>query len=85
VFKTNERTFRGFAKSDMESPSYSAAFSALVRIKPPHVHRYVPVTKESLEIAFAVSPEFARTEAGAGRRNRHRVAHREHSRHRVAG
>jgi hypothetical protein len=44
----------------MESRSYSAAFSALVRIKPPRVHRFVPVTKESLEIAFAVSPEFAR-------------------------
>ena len=60
VFKANQRTFRAFAKSDMESPSYSAAFNALVRIKPPRVHRFVPVTKESLETAFAVSPEFAR-------------------------
>ena len=63
VFKANERTFRAFAKSDMESRSYSAAFSALVRIKPPRVHRFVPVTKESLDIAFAVSPAFARLKA----------------------
>ena len=60
VFKANERTFRAFAKSEMESPSYSAAFAALVRIKPERVYRFAPVTKESLDIAFAVSPEFAR-------------------------
>ena len=60
VFEANGRTFRAFAKSEMESRSYAAAFSALVRIKPPRVHRFVPVTKESLEIAFAVSPAFAR-------------------------
>ena len=60
VFKANQRTFRAFAKSDMESPSYSAAFDSLVRIKPERVYRFVPVTKESLDIAFAVSPEFAR-------------------------
>lgn len=55
VFKANERAYRVFAKSGMESPSYAAAFSALVRIKPRRVHRFVPVTKESLEIAFAQS------------------------------
>lgn len=60
VFRANDRTFRGFAKSDMESPSFSAAFEALTRIKPTRVYRFVPVTKQSLETAFAVSPEFAR-------------------------
>ena len=85
VFKANARTFRAFAKSDMESPSFSAAFDALLRIRPPQVHRFVPVTKESLEIAFAASPEFARLKVRARWRDRHCLAHRQRGRHRSAG
>ena len=60
VYSVNRRTFRAFAKSEMSGPSYSAALDALIRIEPRQPQRFVPVTSESLELAFAVSPTFAR-------------------------
>ncbi|MFN2476518.1 MAG: hypothetical protein ABR526_09305 [Chthoniobacterales bacterium] len=60
VYTANHRTFRAFAKSDMVAPTFEDAFNALVRIKPAQHQRFVPVPNESLHLAFAVSPTFAR-------------------------
>ncbi|HSH40329.1 MAG TPA: hypothetical protein VK993_16265 [Chthoniobacterales bacterium] len=70
VYSVNERTFRAFGRSEMSSPSYDRALEALIRIKPPSFGRYVPVTTESLNLAFAASQTFARLkphfDAGVG-------------------
>ena len=60
VYSANRRTFRAFGKSEMSGPSYTRALNALIRIEPTRFQRFVPVTGESLERAFAVSPTFAR-------------------------
>jgi hypothetical protein len=60
VYSANYATFGSFAKSDLSSPAFEAVFKALLRIKPSHSVRYVPVRQESLEKAFEVSPTFAR-------------------------
>ncbi|MDQ6625931.1 MAG: hypothetical protein M3Y69_07315 [Verrucomicrobiota bacterium] len=60
VYTANQRTFRAFAKSDMVAPSFEGAFNALVRIKPSQHQRFVPVPNESLHLAFAASPTFAK-------------------------
>ncbi|HEX8678472.1 MAG TPA: hypothetical protein VF683_00820, partial [Chthoniobacterales bacterium] len=56
----NYRRFGGFAKSEMTSPDYAAAYRALLRIRPARVDRFVPVSREAIEKAFGVSPTFAR-------------------------
>lgn len=60
ICAANQRTYRAFAKSDMVAPTFEAAFNALVRIKPSQHQRFVPVPNESLHLAFAASPTFAR-------------------------
>jgi len=60
VYSANYLTFRSFAKSDMSSPAYQAAFKALLRIKPSHVRRYISVSSEAVQMAYQVSPTFAR-------------------------
>lgn len=60
VYTANQRTFRAFAKSDMVAPSFKSAFDALVGIKPSQHQRFVPVPNESLHLAFAASPTFAK-------------------------
>jgi hypothetical protein len=60
VYSANYATFGSFAKSDLRSPAFEAVFKALLRIKPSHSVRYVPVRQESLEKAFEVSPTLAR-------------------------
>jgi hypothetical protein len=59
VYFSNSRRFGSFSNSEMSSPAFRAAYRALARIKPPHVIRYVPVTHESLQLAYATSPTFA--------------------------
>jgi hypothetical protein len=56
----NYRTFHSFSKSDLTSPSFQAAYKALLRIRPSHQQRFVSVSTEALETAYKVSPTFAR-------------------------
>jgi hypothetical protein len=55
----NYRTFQSFSKSDLTSPSFQAAYKALLRIKPSREQRFVSVSTEALEAACKVSPTFA--------------------------
>lgn len=59
VDAANYRTFRGFAQSDMTSPSYKAANKALLRIKPSRNQRFISVSTEAIQKAYEVSPAFA--------------------------
>ena len=60
VNAANYKTFGSFAKSDMVSAPYKAAYTALLRIKPDRVEHYVGISSDMLEKAFAASPTFAR-------------------------
>jgi hypothetical protein len=60
VYISNLHCFGSFSNSEMTSPEFRAAYRALTRIKPVHVVRYVPVTHESLQLAYAASPTFAK-------------------------
>jgi hypothetical protein len=71
VYSANYGAFHSFAKSDMSSPAFEAAFKALLRIRPSYSLRYIAVNVEALQMAYDVSPVFARLkpefEALAGR------------------
>jgi hypothetical protein len=56
----NYRVFHGFSKSELTSPSFQAAYKALLRIRPSRQQRFVSVSTEALEMAYSVSPVFAR-------------------------
>lgn len=56
----NYRAFHSFAKSELTSSSFQAAYKALLRIRPSHQQRFVSVSTEALESAYKISPEFAR-------------------------
>ena len=56
----NYRVFRSFSKSELTSPSFQAAYKALLRIRPSREQRFVSVSTEALETAYKVSPAFAR-------------------------
>jgi len=60
VHAANYRAFNGFSKSELTSPSFQAAYKALLRIKPSREQRFVSVSTEALERAYAVSPTFAK-------------------------
>ena len=47
-----------FAKTEMETHSFKAAYGALSRVKPAKPIRYVPVTKETRRRIYEVSPAF---------------------------
>lgn len=55
----NYRTFHSFSKSEMTASSYQAAFKALLRIKPTTVQRFIPLSMETMQTAYRVSPSFA--------------------------
>jgi hypothetical protein len=59
VYTVNYRTFGTFRKSDTTEPGLSAAYRALLRIKPTHPQRFVSISREACEIACTVSPTFA--------------------------
>lgn len=59
VNTANYRTFGAFRKSDTTEPGLSAAYRALLRIKPNHPERFVSISREAREIAYTVSPTFA--------------------------
>jgi hypothetical protein len=56
----NYRVFHGFSKSELTSPSFQAAYKALLRIRPSHQQRFVSISTEALETAYKVSPTLAR-------------------------
>jgi hypothetical protein len=56
----NYRVFNAFSKSEFSAPSVKAAYNALLRIRPSNVIRFVPISKETRERAYEVSPTFAR-------------------------
>jgi hypothetical protein len=60
VDAANYRAFHSFSKSELTSSSFQAAYKALLRIKPSRQQRFVSVSTEALEIAYKVSPTFAR-------------------------
>ena len=59
VYSANYFVFHEFAKSQSSSPSFNAAYRALLRIKPTRPQRFVGVTRDAREAAFQVSPTFA--------------------------
>jgi hypothetical protein len=56
----NYRVFHSCSKSDLTSPSFQAAYKALLQIRPSRPERFVSVSTEALETAYQVSPAFAR-------------------------
>jgi hypothetical protein len=56
----NFRVFHSFSKSELTSPSFQAAYKALLRIRPSRPQRFVSVSTEALKTAYKVSPTFAR-------------------------
>lgn len=60
VDAANYRAFHAFSKSELTSPNFKAAYKALLRIKPRRDQRFVSVSTEALEMAYQVSPTFAR-------------------------
>lgn len=59
VDTANYCAFHGFAKSEISSPSFKAAYRALLRIKPEQVQRFIPVSSDALARAYQASPTFA--------------------------
>lgn len=47
-----------FISTEMSSPGYLAAYKALLRIKPQETIRFIPVTREVRQRAYAASPAF---------------------------
>jgi hypothetical protein len=59
VYAANYRTFGAFRKSDTTEPGLSAAYRALLRIKPNQTQRFISISREAREIAYTISPTFA--------------------------
>ena len=59
----NYKKFGLFVSTDMSAPGYTAAYKALLRIKPPSSIRFIPVTKDVRRVAYAVSPSFKELES----------------------
>ena len=60
VDAANYHAFGSFAKSSMSASSFARAYRALLRIKPSQHQRFIPVSREARQLAYAVSPTFAR-------------------------
>ena len=59
AYTANYVRIRSFARSEMTARSFETLFNALLRIQPAERKRYVPITTDTLERAFRVSPTFA--------------------------
>ena len=78
-----------FAVSDLSTPNFKAAYRGLLRIRPDHSIRYVSITRDMRERAYAVSPSFRElapflegqtlTDCSAGWRNFQNVPPEEYS------
>lgn len=58
----NYLKFRMLVSTEMSAPGYTAAYKALLRIKPQQPMRFIPVTKEVRQAAYKVSPAFRELE-----------------------
>ena len=58
----NYNKFGLFASTELSAPGYTAAYKALLRIKPAHSIRFIPVSKDVRRAAYAVSPAFKELE-----------------------
>ncbi|MGN6370032.1 MAG: hypothetical protein ACTHN5_17385 [Phycisphaerae bacterium] len=56
----NYFVYNAFCVVEVKEPNFVAAIAAMQRVEPPHFHRLVPVTKETRQELYAVSPAFAR-------------------------
>jgi hypothetical protein len=54
----NYVNYRLYAKTEMDSYSFKAAYGALSRVKPDEVKRYVPVTRKTRRHIYDLSPAF---------------------------
>jgi hypothetical protein len=55
----NYRAFQSFSKSELTASSFSAAYKALLRIKPTRDQRFISISTDALQRAYSVSPTFA--------------------------
>jgi hypothetical protein len=60
TYAANNFVFRSFARSEMTAPVFQSFYHSLLRIKPAEPKPYAPITMETLQRAFAVSPTLAK-------------------------
>ena len=60
VYGVNDWVFRSFARSEMTAPLFQSFYHSLLRIKPAEAKPYAPITMDTLQRAFAVSPTLAK-------------------------
>lgn len=85
VYSVNQHTFLAFAKSEMSSRAYLRACKALRRIKPSRDQRFISVSHEALELAYTVSPTFARLQPLLEGELGHDWAYETYTSHQISG
>lgn len=60
VYAANHYAYRSFARSEMTAGNFQGLFHSLLRIKPADPQPYAPITTNTLQRAFEVSPTFAK-------------------------
>jgi len=60
VSTINFVVYHSFCVVEVKEPNFVAAIAAMQRVESPHFHRWVPVSRETREELYAVSPAFAR-------------------------
>jgi hypothetical protein len=63
TYAANDIVFRSFARSEMTAPVFQSFYHSLLRIKPAEAKPYAPITTNTLQRAFAVSPTLAKLRA----------------------
>ncbi|MGI8890497.1 MAG: hypothetical protein ACR2G0_06895 [Chthoniobacterales bacterium] len=63
VYTVNRSVFGSFARSEMTAPVFQSLYHSLLRIKPAEPKPYAPITTDTIQRAFAVSPTFAKLRA----------------------
>ena len=63
TYTANDFVFRSFARSEMTAPVFQSLYHSLLRIKPAEPKPYAPITTNTLQRAFAVSPTLAKLRA----------------------
>lgn len=58
IYTANYYKFGLFATSELNSSSYKKAYSALLKIKPDKIIRYISVTSDARQKAYSISPSF---------------------------
>ncbi len=63
VYGVNNAVFHSFARSEMTAPVFQSLYHSLLRIKPAEPKAYAPITMDTMDRAFAVSPTFGKLRA----------------------